>query len=647
MKSIIQSLPLLFFFLVISCSSDPLPHHMNEVIKNEYPLVAQAVLERNAEELLDFTDHSNVEVRSMAWRAFAKSEMNESHRLMERVVESNESAAWLALSFHTQNEREMELTRNLFSDAPELYSGACELFKRQGGSDELHLILNRLDEAGNPNQCAIAAGTIAARIEIDDNLLERLIDSAMNSEQSEIRRNLLYGLYRSPLNRPLHGTELQVKLADGWEKIGVGAESELDQYMIRILGNTGFRRYLDTKGSITAVENIRILIEGVQSISIPEILSEEENKLHRDLLTHKNPHVVVQTLEKFGQLEWVDDEMVVFIYRNIASPTRNHEIFVASMEFLSRAGADLSGLQTKLEFIEEENRYLTNRILNLYRVQKSGDEFLNRVELHLEAGGIRGLHAAQVLTEFWVDHVDESSKERINGIVQAAVTESDRSVLAGLNTLLTDETLIMDEDYSWLNSAYVRAVNEDVRENISALEQVLESRFPDRYEKLSEMSETNFRIPDWDHLYELGTRPVWRLRTNRGTIEIRLDPLMAPFTVSSIDSLTRAGMYDDVAFHRVVRNFVVQGGDFERRDGFGSPDYTLPTEPSLGSFERGAVGVASSGTDTEGSQFFFMHVWAPHLDGSYTNFGEVIRGMDVIDRLQIGDRVIRASLSVR
>ncbi|NBC05449.1 MAG: peptidylprolyl isomerase [Bacteroidetes bacterium] len=145
----------------------------------------------------------------------------------------------------------------------------------------------------------------------------------------------------------------------------------------------------------------------------------------------------------------------------------------------------------------------------------------------------------------------------------------------------------------------------------------------------------------------MGTNPFWVLETEKGTIEIQLDPLAAPFTVSSIDSLTRAGAYDDVSFHRVVRNFVIQGGDIDRKDGYGGPDYRIPTEPSFKSFERGMVGIASAGTDTEGSQFFVMLNWSPHLDGNYTIFGKVTKGMDVADQIQIGDRVIEAGIYSR
>jgi cyclophilin family peptidyl-prolyl cis-trans isomerase len=87
----------------------------------------------------------------------------------------------------------------------------------------------------------------------------------------------------------------------------------------------------------------------------------------------------------------------------------------------------------------------------------------------------------------------------------------------------------------------------------------------------------------------------------------------------------------------------VQGGD-PRGDGTGGPPWTQRSEFSSLSFERGMLGIASSGKDTEGSQFFIMHSHHPHLDGRYTIFGQVLRGMDVADRLEIGDKVLSITI---
>ncbi|HTO93124.1 MAG TPA: peptidylprolyl isomerase [Bacteroidota bacterium] len=134
-----------------------------------------------------------------------------------------------------------------------------------------------------------------------------------------------------------------------------------------------------------------------------------------------------------------------------------------------------------------------------------------------------------------------------------------------------------------------------------------------------------------------------RLRTTRGDILIALDEDAAPFTVMSMLRLVRAGFYNGLTFHRVVPNFVVQGGD-PRGDGWGGPNYTLRSEFSPERYERGTVGIASAGKDTEGSQFFIAHSPQPHLDGRYTVVGKVLRGMDAVDRIRVADRIIDARL---
>ena len=144
---------------------------------------------------------------------------------------------------------------------------------------------------------------------------------------------------------------------------------------------------------------------------------------------------------------------------------------------------------------------------------------------------------------------------------------------------------------------------------------------------------------DWGALQELGPHPHLVFETNRGTVTIELDTEQAPQTVQAITRFAQEGRYDGVPFHRVVPNFVVQGGDFARQDGFGGPGVFLRTEATRIGHRRGTVGMASAGTDTEGSQFFIPHSMQPHLDGSYTAFGQVTDGMDVVDRLRVDDRI--------
>ena len=148
---------------------------------------------------------------------------------------------------------------------------------------------------------------------------------------------------------------------------------------------------------------------------------------------------------------------------------------------------------------------------------------------------------------------------------------------------------------------------------------------------------------DWHMLVSFRRNPTAVVGTNRGTFRFELLYQEAPFTVESFISLARKKFYDGLTFHRVVPNFVVQGGD-PSGDGTGGPPYTIRSEFSRRSFVRGAVGIASAGKDTEGSQFFIMHSAAAHLDGRYTQFGTVTEGMDVIDRLEVGDRILSVKI---
>jgi peptidylprolyl isomerase len=149
---------------------------------------------------------------------------------------------------------------------------------------------------------------------------------------------------------------------------------------------------------------------------------------------------------------------------------------------------------------------------------------------------------------------------------------------------------------------------------------------------------------EWEYLQKLGPAPRLVLDTNRGTVTIELDTEQAPQTVQAITRFAREGRYDGVPFHRVVPNFVVQGGDFARRDGFGGPDFFLRTEITRLGHRRGTLGMASAGKDTEGSQFFVPHSMQPHLDGGYTSFGQVVEGMEVVDRLRVDDTIEAASV---
>jgi len=133
--------------------------------------------------------------------------------------------------------------------------------------------------------------------------------------------------------------------------------------------------------------------------------------------------------------------------------------------------------------------------------------------------------------------------------------------------------------------------------------------------------------------------------TDKGNIRLRLLKEYAPATVLNFVRLAQSEYFNGKNFHRVVPNFVIQGG-CPRGDGYGSMDYSIRTEtPPVYFNKAGLVGMASSGPHTESCQFFITHSPTPHLDGNYTIFAEVVTGMETVNLIQIGDKIQRINIT--
>ena len=135
--------------------------------------------------------------------------------------------------------------------------------------------------------------------------------------------------------------------------------------------------------------------------------------------------------------------------------------------------------------------------------------------------------------------------------------------------------------------------------------------------------------------------------TDRGMITMELDPQLAPNSVNHFVALARNGFYDGLTFHRVVPDFVIQGGDPEG-SGRGGPGYKWNDEPVKGEYTLGAVAMANAGPNTNGSQFFIcIDDCRRKLDKAYNLFGYVIDGIDVAQKIQQGDRMKTVTVSER
>ena len=135
------------------------------------------------------------------------------------------------------------------------------------------------------------------------------------------------------------------------------------------------------------------------------------------------------------------------------------------------------------------------------------------------------------------------------------------------------------------------------------------------------------------------------IESNKGTIEIQFYPQYAPKTVNNFVFLAQEGFYDGISFHRVISNFMIQGGD-PTGTGRGGPDYRFEDEVKGNplTHDTGVISMANAGPNTNGSQFFITHSPQPHLNGKHTVFGKITSGQDVVNAIRQGDTITKVTI---
>lgn len=640
---------------------------------NEFSIDIEAAKElesaiqfRNIDSLSIFFDHSNDEISRLAWLSAGHSLAVDGDRFFERVVENNSDAAWLALSLNRAGDEFLRQSEALWNQPEINRTGLCSVFRRFGDAQTLQLILDDAPGAMALGECALAAGFIATRHTFDADQIERVLQLAFHSESAKNRRNLLYGFYRNRVN-DLRQEPYKAQFLNLWSELGYD-DPMLNLMAVKIVELPAAEQLLTVKSRIELLSHTQLAVEITRIFPLMDNLFKNREFLMA-FLTHKNPVVAEEAMIQLRRMDGIPNEFLNQIDTQVISPTRNHALFMDGLFLLSDNGVDIYPYERKLHFAIESNPHLAGRALPILKKMKSSENYYSYLmELH-QQNDAAGLHATRALQQLWIDGGMGPKAQDYRDWVGELVEAGDRTRIGGIELLLMDEDLFSDDDLRSLADTVLQRLDEH-RELSALMARMLENRelmtqnLRDRFlqtesvrlkRSLSELFDEegdaeqakSFQNVNWNRLQELGSKPYWRLVTTKGTIVMELDPLTAPFTVSSIDSLTQAGSYNDILFHRVVANFVIQSGDFTLQNGVGAPDYYLPTEPSPDSFEIGALGVASSGVDTEGSQFFVMTQWAPHLDGGYTRFGRVVYGMDVAESIQLGDRIIEATLTAR
>lgn len=285
---------------------------------------------------------------------------------------------------------------------------------------------------------------------------------------------------------------------------------------------------------------------------------------------------------------------------NGASDSYNKAFYIEALRVSTEADAFLSDL-----LLSAKDPVITtaciNTILSLKEHQNQSD--LNALlinALHLDDTGVVSAIAAHVQRSEDFEASDEWEKA-----IQAAKAK-----------------LVLPRD--------IEAYNELIR---------MENVMFDREVELAKAMSTS-RI-DWQYVSHLPAFVTIEFETDKGSFTCELNTLDAPGSVNTICKLVDDGFYDGKRIHRVVPLFVTQGG-CPIGNGMGGLDQPIRSEFNMLRFERGSIGLASAGKDTESCQFFITQVITPSLDGRYTNFGKVTSGLDVVDQLIVGSKIISA-----
>jgi cyclophilin family peptidyl-prolyl cis-trans isomerase len=284
--------------------------------------------------------------------------------------------------------------------------------------------------------------------------------------------------------------------------------------------------------------------------------------------------------------------------------------------------------------------YQQAQLLNSFSPAVAAQEFVATEVLQTNSFVIKSTGTQALANMLQRPEADVKIRTSIATAFQKIIQQGDPGAMGIAAAALTEPSFQFKEivkDFTFLKEAKAKlSLPKDI-EALQPLEEAI-AYFEGTAKPMPLKNQFNHPI-DWNHVKTISKNQLAKLTTSKGEVIIRLLVEEAPGSVDNFMQLAGKNYFNGKFFHRVVPNFVAQAG-CNRGDGYGSEDYSIRSEFSSRRYHEGSIGMASAGKDTEGTQWFITHSPTPHLNGKYTIFAEVVRGMEVVHRLQVGDSIV-------
>ncbi len=373
-------------------------------------------------------------------------------------------------------------------------------------------------------------------------------------------------------------------------------------------------------------------------------------------LNDPNTHLAVSASNFFREHgQESDNKIYLQKYYEVANWRPKTQMMAAAIKHLPNTFTKTkAGRSQRLmnAFNQTQNVYEKNAILDAlsefgWNYTFLNDILINNPEPVLKSAAATGLGHIRFNKNFnQIFKNNQAVKAEMNTVFEQAIAQGDVAVLGILSKLFANPDAGFKNEYkdlTFLKDAQAGLQLPKHIETYNAMQSALdylEGKAPSAPKVLDYNHPVN-----WDLVQKVKTSTSASIQTSRGEISIEFYPSMAPGSVANFIDLAQKGYFDGKVFHRVVPNFVIQGG-CSRGDGWGSSDYSIRSEfAPLYYNDSGYVGMASAGKDTESTQFFITHSPTMHLDGSYTIFGKVKDGMNVVHLIEVGDKIEKITIN--